>query len=115
MTNLERYEAMDTNQLLIELKDLASSAEQEAIFAKHPQLRPDYDFLTHIQQDSKIALRKSVEKMLEIMVKSMVLLLALDQKEGECRMQGMEELVADLAARVQDSTKKLLDLYTNSK
>ena len=108
MTNLERYEAMDTNQLLIELKDLASSAEQEAIFAKHPQY---YD----AKQNPKTTLRKSVEKMLEIMVKSMVLLLALDQKEGECRMQGMEELVADLAARVQDSTKKLLDLYTNSK
>jgi hypothetical protein len=108
MTNLERYEAMDTNQLLIELKDLASSAEQEAIFAKHPQY---YD----AKQNPKTTLRKSVEKSLEIMVKSMVLLMVLDQKGGAKNVLGIAELVADLAARVQDSTKKLLDLYTNSK
>lgn len=111
MTNSERFEAMDFNQLIIELKDLAFSAEQEVISAKHPQLRPDYD----AEQNPKTALRKSVEKSLEIMHKSMVLFLALDQKEGECGMQGMEELVAESASRIQNSTQKLLDLYKNLK
>ena len=111
MTNLERYEAMDANQLLIELKDLASSAEQEAIFAKHPQLRPDYD----AKQNPKTTLRKSVEKSLEIMVKSMVLLMALDQKGGAENVLGLAELVADLATRIQNSTKKTSDLYIISK
>lgn len=113
MTHLERFEAMDINQLLIELKDLAFSAEEEAIFANNPQLRPDYDFLTHIKQDSKIALRKSVEKNLEILFKSIVLLMVLEQKGGKKGMQGAEELVTESARRIQDSTQKLVDLYNN--
>lgn len=112
MAHLEHFEAMNINQLLIELKDLAFSAEEEAMVANHPQLRPDYDFLTHIQQDSKIALRKSVEKSLEIILKLSMLLMVLEQKGG---MRGEEELVIDIALRVQNSTKKIIDLYTNSK
>lgn len=108
MTNLEHFEAMEANQLLIELKDLGSSAEQEAIFAKHPQLRPDYD----AEQNPKTALRKSVEKSLEIMLKLTVLLMVLEQKGS---MRGTEELVIDITLRVQNSIKKIIDLYTNSK
>lgn len=113
MTNLERFEAMDFNQLIIELKDLASSAEQEAIFAKHPQLRPDHD----AEQNPKTALRKSVEKNMEIMLKMLVLLMVLEQKIDKVAgaLQGMEELVADLASRIHNSTKKIFDLYINSK
>ncbi|CAB4150384.1 hypothetical protein UFOVP571_32 [uncultured Caudovirales phage] len=111
MTNLERYEAMDANQLIIQLDDLASSAEREVIFAMIPQLRPDYD----LEQNPKTALRKSIEKSLEIMLEMMVLLLVLDQKEGGCVMQGAGELVAESASRVQNSTQKLLNLYKNSK
>lgn len=115
MAHLEHFEAMNINQLLIELKDLAFSAEEEAIFANHPQLRPDYDFLTHIRQDSKIALRKRVEKSLEITLKMMALLVALDQKKHESDMQRAEKLVVDFATRIQNSTKKIFNLYSNLK
>lgn len=108
MTHLERFEAMDINQLLIELKDLGVSAEQEAIFANNPQLRPDYD----AEQNPKTALRKSVEKSLEIMLKLTVLLMVLEQKGG---MRGTEELVIDISLRIQNMLKKIIDLYTNSK
>ena len=115
MTNLERYEAMNFNKLLIELKDLASNAEQEAIFAEHPQLRPNYDFLTHIQQDSKITLRKSVEKSLEIKNETMAVLLVLGQKENEDLPQTTASLIKNLTNRIQVSTQKVFDLYINSK
>ena len=109
---LEHFEAMDFNKLLIELKKLASNAEQEAIFAEHPQLRPDYDF----KQDPKITLRKSVEKSLRIMLEMMMLLMALEQKTEKCTMEEKAtSLVLDLSNRIQNSTKKTSDLYIDSK
>ena len=109
---LEHFEVMDFNKLLIELKDLASNAEQEAIFAKHPELRPSYDF----KQDPKITLRKSVEKSLEIMMEMMLLLMVLEQKKGKGAMKKKAALlVLDLSSRIQNSTKKTFDLYFESR
>lgn len=109
MTHLELFEAMEFNQLIIQLKDLAFSAEQEVIFAKHPQLRPDYD----AEQNPKTTLQKSVKKSFEIMLEMMILLMSLEQKKGAT--QGTEGLVADLVSRIQNSTKTTCDLYINSK
>lgn len=108
---LEHFEAMNFNKLLIKLKDLSSNAEQEAIFAEHPQLRPNYDF----KQDLKITLRKSVEKSLEIKNETMAVLLVLGQKENEDLPQTTASLIKNLTNRIQVSTQKVFDLYIYSK
>tara|TARA_R110000868_G_scaffold226878_1_gene479834 strand:- start:2365 stop:2745 length:381 start_codon:yes stop_codon:yes gene_type:complete len=122
---LEHFEAMGFNQLIIELNDLAYKAEQETIFAKHPQLRPDYDAGQNsilneemrIEIYLKIALRKSVEKSFEIILEMMALLMVLEQRaeKVEGALQGMEELVTNLVSRIKNSTQKTFELYTNAK
>ena len=108
---LEHFEAMNFNKLLIELKELASNAEQEAIFAEHPQLRPNYDF----KQDPKITLKESVGKCLEIKNETMAVLLVLGQKENEDLPQTTASLIKNLTNRIQVSTQKVFDLYIYSK
>ena len=108
---LEHFEAMNFNKLLIELKDIASNAEQEAIFAEHPQLRPNYDFM----QDPKITLKKSVAECLEIKNETMAVLLVLGQKENEDLPQTTASLIKNLTNRIQVSTQKVFDLYIYSK
>ena len=108
---LEHFEAMNFNKLLIKLKDLSSNAEQEAIFAEHPQLRPNYDF----KQDLKITLKKNVAECLEIKNETMAVLLVLGQKENEDLPQATASLIKDLTNRIQVSTQKVFDLYIYSK
>jgi hypothetical protein len=108
---LEHFEAMNFNKLLIKLKDLSSNAEQEAIFAEHPQLRPNYDF----KQDPKITLKESVGKCLEIKNETMAVLLVLGQKENEDLPQTTASLIKNLTNRIQVSTQKVFDLYIYSK